>query len=140
MDDQPRRLVEDDQVGVLVEDLERDLLRPRLQLDPLRPLVLQQVAFPDRFRGPRPAAVQRDQAGARQAPGRGAAERGIQLGEDSVEPAGGSRYPDCQPLWRRTYPSRSRTTPTQMAESATLKTGQKWRAMKSVTLPCRRRS
>ena len=34
----------------------------------------------------------------------------------------------------------SKTTPIETAESATLNTGQKWKLMKSVTVPLTRRS
>jgi hypothetical protein len=134
------RLVDDDQVGVLVDDPERDGLRAGRHVDLLRPLVFEQITLPHAVRRPGRPPVDPDEAGARQASGRGAAQRRVQRGEDAVDPPDSPCYLEGPALWRRTYPISSSTTPTEMAESATLKTGQKWSAMKSVTVPCRRRS
>src|ERR1700738_1431536 len=134
------RLVDDDQVLVLVQNIERNRLRLRGQVQPVRRLVLEQVTLPNPRRGPFRAAVDGHQSGAGQPAGGGAAERRVQRREHAVQPPGRACYPDDPLRWRSTYPSSRSTTPTVIAESATLKTGQKCSAMKSVTVPCRSRS
>src|SRR2546423_7135135 len=125
--DHPRGLVDDDQVGILVDDLKRDRLRLGRKLQSFGFVVLEQVTLAHGFRGSRLPAVDGDQARAGEPTGCGPAEVRVQSGQDAIEAPRLSGYPDrCPPFCRRTYPMSSSTTPTEMAESATFKTGQKW--------------
>src|SRR5207244_8967475 len=57
------------------------------------------------------------------------------LGEEAIEPRGRRRRDQLVGLRRRRWPAIISTTPVEIAASATLKTGQKWTLMKSVTVP-----
>ena len=82
-----------------------------------------------RFGGP---AVYADRLRPRQPSGGGSAQGRIGAGEEDVQPLRPSAN---RQLLRRAYPASSATTAIEIAESATLKTGHQWRAMKSVTEP-----
>src|SRR2546422_1643337 len=135
MDDHARRLVDDDQVFILIHDLEQDRFRRGGRRIGLGDIDLDHVADRHVIRGIRGLPVDTHQVALDEACGGGAAQVARVLGDESVEP--GSRGLGDQPAvgFRKKYPAMSRTTPMLTAESATLKTGQKWKLMKSVTPP-----
>src|SRR5439155_5546851 len=127
--------VDHDQVGVLIDEPQGERLRRRSRRMRFRDDELDDVASGHAIRGVRRLAVEPDLPVLYQ-PGRGrAAKRRRVLSQKPVETRG--RRGRRQALFglRRTYPSSSRTTPVLTAESATLNTGQKWTATKSVTVP-----
>src|SRR5207302_354446 len=132
----PRGLVDDQQVLVLVEHRQRDLLRSRAKVGGRGQAELYNIARPNLVGGPGRIPVDEDRALAGQSPRRRACQlRGL-LAQETVEAAGRSARP--QPgegRLRNRYPTASRTTPTEIAESATLKVGHQCSAMKSVTDP-----
>src|SRR5438034_8935971 len=138
--DHARGLVDDDQVGVLIDEPQGERLRPRSRGMRFGDGELDDVASGHAIRGVRRLAVEPDPPVLYQ-PGRGrAAQRRRVLSQKPVKTRG--RRGRRQALFglRSTYPSRSRTTPVLTAESATLNTGQKCTATKSVTVPNMKRS
>jgi len=134
VDDHPWRLVHYDQVRVFVNDRDGDPLWPRLQYLELRQLVLDEVAGSNSLGGASLTPVEPHPPGAYQ-PGRGgAAELRLQRSQGTVEPGVCAGDPQPVRLPRTRYPASRRATPTEMAESATLKTGHQWSATKSVTV------
>src|SRR6266699_1638105 len=138
--DHARGLVDNDQVGVLIDEPERERFRGRPRGMRLGDGEFDDVACGDAIRRMGRLAVEPDHPVLYQ-PGRGgAAQHRRVLSQKPVETRG--RRGRRQALFglRRTYPSRSRTTPVLTAESATVNTGQKCTATKSVTVPNMTRS
>src|SRR6266566_951326 len=138
--DHAGRLVDHDQVGVLIDEPQGERLGGRSRGMRFGDGELDDVAFRHVVRRLRRPAVELNHP-VFDEPGRGrAAQRRGVLSQKPVEASGHrGRY---EALWglRRTYPSRRRTTPVLTAESATLNTGQKCTATKSVTVPNMTRS
>lgn len=134
VDDHPRRLVHHDQVWIVVNDRERNGLRSRLQDVDLRQLVLDEVAGSNSFGGASLTAVEPDPPGPYQPSSSRAAELRLQLSQGTVKPGVCAGDPQPARLPRTRCPASSRATPTEIAESATLKTGHQWSATKSVTV------
>jgi len=134
VDDHPRWLVHHDQVWVVVNHREWNGLRSRLQDLDLRQLVLDEVAGSNSFGGASLTAVDPDTPGPYQPSRGGAAELRLQLSQGTVKPGVWAGDPQPARLPRTRYPASRRATPTEIAESATLKTGHQWSATKSVTV------
>src|SRR5579859_322677 len=140
MHDHPGRLVDHDDVLVLIHDVEVDGLGGRGAGTRGRHLELDHVAGRHVVGGARRHPVDHDPALLDQAEGRRAADAFRMLGEKTVEPRRGHVGRQAVRGFRIRYPSANSTTPTLTAESATLKTGNQWSAMKSVTVPYMMRS
>src|SRR5712692_4107086 len=135
MHNHARRLVDDHQVRVFVDDLERDRLGGRNRDVGRWDLVLDDVPFRNAVRGIGGLAVDADHVAFDEPRGSRTAELAFALRDEAVEPGRGDLGDQAALGLRNTYPTISRSTPTLTAESATLKTGQKWKLMKSVTPP-----
>src|SRR5258708_35311357 len=132
--DHARRFVDDREVVVLVHDLQRNRLCDGFCDVGLRNLEIDDSARHHAVGGIRRLSVDPHHVALDQARGGRPAEVLGVLGEKAVQPrgrglrdqAGGLRYTD---------PAMRATTPMLTPESATLNTGQKWKLMKSVTVP-----
>src|SRR5712691_148245 len=133
--DHSRGLVDDKEVLILVDDLERDFFGLSVRAVGLGDLELDHVAGGDSIRRICGLAIDRDQVALDQARGRRAAQIAGMLRDEAVK----SRRRDVSDQaalgLRIRYPTISSKTPMLMAESARLKTGQKWKFTKSVTPP-----
>ena len=139
VDDHTRRLVDDRDVLVLINDVERDLLRPGFDDVSLGNLEFDDVPGHHPVGRIRRASIDENEVTFDQPCGRGAAQLGRLFGQESIEP--GRRGRRDQLAGRRSRKEAIiSTTPIDIAESATLKTGQKWKLMKSVTVPWTMRS
>lgn len=131
----PGGLVDDREVVVLVDDLERNRLRGSVGDVGLRDLELHHVPRRYPIGGIGRLAVDANEVALDETRGSRAAEVVSVLGEKAVQPRGRGRRDQAAGFWRIKYPATSNTTPMLIAESATLKTGQKWTLTKSVTVP-----
>lgn len=135
VNDHPRGLVDDRKVFVFVDHLERYLLGRSVGDVRLGDLELHHIPGCDTIRGIGGPAVDANEMAFDEARGSRAAEVFSVLGEKAVQPQGRGRRDQAAGFGRIKYPATNATTPTLIAESATLKTGQKWTLMKSVTVP-----
>lgn len=135
VNDHPGGLVDDRKVFVFIDHLKRYLLGSSVGDVRLGDLELNHVPGCDTIRGIRGPAVDANEMALDEARGSRAAEVVSVLGEKAVQPKGRGRRDQAVGLGRIKYPATSATTPTLIAESATLKTGQKWTLIKSVTVP-----
>ena len=140
MDDHAGGLVDDRDVLVLIHDVERNLLGARLDHVGLRYLEVDDVPYGHPVRWVGRMIVHKGEVAFDQPRRRGAAQLGLVLGKKAVEPRRRLRGDQPAGLRRSRYPPIISTTPIEIAESATLNTGQKWKLMKSVTVPCTMRS
>src|SRR5437899_3756222 len=129
-------LVDDHEILVLVDNLESDGLSGDGRSVGLWNLELDNVAGRDALGRIGHFRVDGDEMALDQACRRRTAQVARMLGYETVE-AGRGRFSDQAALvgLRNRYPATSSSTPMVTAESATLKTGQKWKLMKSVTPP-----
>src|SRR5216683_1451551 len=133
--DHPGRLVDDGEILVFIKDIERDVLRGGVADVGLRDLELDHVARGYVVGGIGSVTVDVHEVALDESRRGGAAEVLSVLGEKAIQPQGGRRRDQAAWGLRITYPRISKATPMLTAESATLKTGQKWKLMKSVTPP-----
>src|SRR5260370_20885009 len=131
----PRRFVDHHQVGILIDDLQRDQLGGSNRDVCLRDLVLDYVPFRDTIRGIGARTVDANDVALDEGRGRRAVQLELALRAETVQPGGGGLGDQAAVGLRNRYPTISRKTPRLTAESARLKTGQKWKLMKSVTPP-----
>src|SRR5579864_1132760 len=132
--DHAGRFVDHRDVVVPVQDLERDVLGHRRRLVCLRHLDFNDVTWRDAVGGLSRPSVEPDQVALDQARGGSAAQVGSLLGDEAVQPQRRGDRGQLAGLRMKLLAMRS-TTPTEIAESATLNTGQKWTFTKSVTVP-----
>src|SRR5256886_7500196 len=135
VDDHAGGLVDDRDVVVLVNDVQRDLLRAGLHDIRLGDLEVDDVSGSHAVRRVGGVTVDQDEVTLDEPRGRGAAQLWGLLGEKAIEPRRRRRGGQPTGFRRRRYPAIISTTPIEIAASATLKTGQKWKLMKSVTVP-----
>ena len=122
--DHARRLVDDGEVVILVDDVEGYVLGSCLQHKRLRQLDFDDVTGRDAVGGLGRPAVEPNEVSFDQPRRSRPAQLVRLLGDEAVQPRRRSRG-DQLSVRRNAYAAISSTTPTDTAESATLKTGQK---------------
>jgi len=125
VNDHPSRLVDDRKVFVFVDHLERYLLGRSVGDVRLGDLELHHIPGCDTIRGIGGPAVEANKMAFDEACGSRAAEVVSVLGEKAVQAKGRGRRDQAAGFGRIKYRATNATTPTLIAESATLKTGQK---------------
>src|SRR6266852_3394842 len=135
MDHHARRLVDHDEIVILVDDFKWDRLSRCQRCIGFGDLELDDITDRHAIRWVGGLAVDADEVTLDEPRSGRAAEVARMRRDETVEPGRWSVSDQPALGLRRKYPAMSRATPMLTAESATLKTGQKWKLMKSVTPP-----